>query len=210
MSPADGRCVGPRSREVYGDPPPPPASRGRGGRRRGLGSRLLQVTEAVTQGRCRLEPCSHPAGVPLPAAACLGVHNCRAPSWPSHTGPTFTRTLFCAWALSTALVAGTSLGSSVSASSVPKLCSLWAVCLTRRAKLSMACKGHRGWHCPPGTRGSCGNSLGAPPRPARPEGQGPQSNSTRVRGHRQQQHQGQGSQANAQFLGPGVTLSTQY
>lgn len=66
----------------------------------------------------------------------LGLHMAPRP-----TQPTFAWSLLCVWVLSTALVAGTSLGSSVSASSVPKLCSLWAVCLTMSAKLSMACKG---------------------------------------------------------------------
>lgn len=77
-----------------------------------------------------------------PDSLCLGS-NCLALN-PSPTATlTFTLAFFSVCALSTRLVDWTSFGSSVSASSVPKACSIWAVCFTIRAKLSIAWGGGR-------------------------------------------------------------------
>lgn len=59
---------------------------------------------------------------------------------PQGAARTLALSFFSVCALSTKLVDGTSFGSSVSASSVPKDCSIWAVCFTISAKLSIAWK----------------------------------------------------------------------
>lgn len=87
-----------------------------------------------------LLPDAPPAPTPSPPPPPIPPPSPSPPPLPSPTH-TLALSFFSVWVRSTELVDCTSLGSSVSASSVPKACSICAVCLTRRAKLSMACGG---------------------------------------------------------------------